>query len=296
METTIRNQLESISEEGRTSLASWMERHTLAVRDVADGLRDARLAPSPQLQDRLGQVKRLLPDLYNMYVADATATTVAFYPPVNERGESTIGPSFADRPYVRELRATHRPVISDVFRGRGGVFSPIVTVSVPIMKDGRFRGYVLGALNLDRMSSWLESFVRPWGAEATLIDWSGAVIASTRRTLRTLERYGDLDRAEPSPLGPEILLIPPTNRDLPPIDAGSIPPTSGRPALRRGSDGSSSLSRPWGTVPGAILRGLPYELRRRPLRSFGCRRPVNGHQPHPCAADGAAGRRDVEPA
>lgn len=218
METTIRNQLESISEEGRTSLASWMERHTLAVRDVADGLRDARLAPSPQLQDRLGQVKRLLPDLYNMYVADATATTVAFYPPVNERGESTIGPSFADRPYVRELRATHRPVISDVFRGRGGVFSPIVTVSVPIMKDGRFRGYVLGALNLDRMSSWLESFVRPWGAEATLIDWSGAVIASTRRTLRTLERYGDLDRAEPSPLGPEILLIPPTNRDLPPME------------------------------------------------------------------------------
>ncbi|MCK6544614.1 ATP-binding protein [Myxococcota bacterium] len=136
-----------------------------------------------------------LPDLHNAYVAGADARTVAFHPPTNERGESTIGLDFSDRTYVAELRHTKAPVFSGVFQGRGGVTEPIVTLSVPVLAaDGALRGFALGAVHLAHLARTLERGTMGGLVEASLVDGDGRVIASARPDLRPLEAFATRGR------------------------------------------------------------------------------------------------------
>ena len=95
-----------------------------------------------------------------MCVADAGGTAVAFSPAVNKKGQSTIGLNFADRPYFKELKATQRPVLSEVFVGRGATFLPVVSLSVPILQGGRFAGYALGSMDLTHIQGMLEPYAQ----------------------------------------------------------------------------------------------------------------------------------------
>jgi len=80
------------------------------------------LQSSPGLQEELVQIRKLFPDYHNVFIGDSKATTIAFDPPINERGESTIGINFADRAWFKQLKNTLKPVVSNVFLGRGGIF------------------------------------------------------------------------------------------------------------------------------------------------------------------------------
>jgi len=139
------------------------------------------------LQHDLQVLLAAVPDFHNMYIGNGAGTTIAFYPPVNEKGESTIGLNFADRPYFQRVKASKQPVLSEVFMGRGGISSPIVTLSVPVLKGERFQGFALGALDLSR----IQDLLKPYGKERevliTLTDAEGRVIASTSPDLAFMQ-------------------------------------------------------------------------------------------------------------
>ena len=109
------------------------------------------VVPSAKLQSELESIKSVYRDFHNIYLADSSGTTVAFYPPRNEFGKSTIGLNFADRPYFKQMIATGKPLVSDIFIGRGGVFKPIFTIAVPALKNGRLSHFGLGAIDLGRL-------------------------------------------------------------------------------------------------------------------------------------------------
>ncbi len=178
MESRSLTQLEELTADLSNTLHLWFLQHLGAVREAAELAGRTRMESPAELQRALELLKRTFPDFHNLYVANAQGTTIAFYPPVNERGEPTIGLNFADRAYFRLLKATEQPVVSEVFLGRGGVFSPIVTISVPILVEKDFRGFALGALDLDRVRQMLQPF-REREAEITLMDTKGRVVAST---------------------------------------------------------------------------------------------------------------------
>ncbi|MCE5284147.1 MAG: PAS domain S-box protein [Deltaproteobacteria bacterium] len=150
------------------------------------------LRPSASLQGELQRIKRLAPDFHNMSLLDASGTTVAFDPPVNEKGESTIGLNFSDRSFYERMRTTLRPVVSDVFMGRGGVFMPIFTIAAPIVVEGRFRGFGLGAINLKQLDLLLAQI--SWHSELnfTVLDGRGAVVVSTDPDKRVLNFLPDV--------------------------------------------------------------------------------------------------------
>ena len=58
---------------------------------------------------------------------DEGATTVAYWPLVDELGQSNLGKNFADRPFIPTLKRTLRPMLSEVVMGRIGVPKPMVT-------------------------------------------------------------------------------------------------------------------------------------------------------------------------
>ena len=170
---------------------AWAKQHVAAAAAVADAGRRAEFAPSASLQAELARLRALFPDFHNVYVADVAARTAGFDPPRNARGESTIGLDFSDRAYVGELRRTRAPVVSEIFMGRGGVFAPIFSVSVPVLEQGRLVGFGLGAVNLERLQAHLARRGHDRGCTATLVDARGHIIASASPEYRPLEALPD---------------------------------------------------------------------------------------------------------
>jgi PAS domain S-box-containing protein len=178
-ERRIEADLQTASQNIKAHLHFWYRQHLQAVTELAGFAAQSPLTPSPELQKSLELMKRTFPDLRTMYVANAAGITVGFYPPRNVKGEPTIGKNFSDRPYFRKLQETRQPVMSAVFRGRIAVFAPLVTLSVPIIKEQRFAGFALAGLNLSQLQKLLESYGKASGVTVTLTDTQGQIIAST---------------------------------------------------------------------------------------------------------------------
>lgn len=189
VEQSIQSQLGIATRSTGHRMEGWKNSHLRAVYAVADIAATLEPGSRSRLQRSLSSVHRAFPDFHNMYVANARGTTIAFDPLRNEQGQSTIGLNFSDREYFRRLQVTKRPVFSDVFQGRGGVIAPIVTVSVPVLRNGEFDGFALGALDLSATRGLLRDAVGTDGMRATLLDEHSRVIASTNPDLKALGHF-----------------------------------------------------------------------------------------------------------
>jgi diguanylate cyclase (GGDEF)-like protein/PAS domain S-box-containing protein len=184
-------QIERGSDDIVGQLTIWYQSNLKAVTALGALAARVPLKPSPALQHDTEIIQKGMAAFQAMYVADTGGTTVAFSPPVNNHGQSTIGLNFADRAYFKELKITQRPVLSGVLVGRGAAFSPVVTLSVPILKGDQFSGYASGTLTLQRILEMLEPYGRLRHLSITLIDSQGQVVTSTvpdRQPLMTWNR------------------------------------------------------------------------------------------------------------
>jgi signal transduction histidine kinase len=179
-------------------IEDWLHTQLVIVEAMATTAAQSDLAPTRELQQQVDLVKRTSPAIASIYVADAAGTTVAFWPQVNEKGECTVGLNFADREYFQRAKATRRPVVSNGIAGRGSLFTPIATISAPILAGGTFRGLVTGAVELAALTELISTHNERYGALTvtgvlTVVDEDGAVIASTvpERTPLTKFRRGD---------------------------------------------------------------------------------------------------------
>jgi PAS domain S-box-containing protein len=210
IESGISHKLQNTSVEATYAIDTFIQRHLDGVRALADTASRVGPVPSADLQDKVKTVKSFYPDFHNMYVANAGGVTVAFYPEKNEKGESTIGIDFSDRAYYAKLKSSLRPVMSDVFMGRGGVFLPIVTLSVPILERGRFNGFALGAVDLNSFKGELERITTMWGLTAAVLDERDQVIAATSDEFRPLQIMDWRQSSELRPMQAGIYrLLPP---------------------------------------------------------------------------------------
>ncbi len=191
MQELIIQDLVAEAKESQTILGSWLTQHLNAIRFIANLGNGEPLAPTPHLQEELNHVRLLLPDFSTVFIGNATGTTVAFSPAVNGRGESTLGINFSDRQYFKQLTGTLQPVISEVFMGRGGVYTPIFTISVPVVTKGHLSHFGLGSINLEH----LEQLFHPThdGREIflTLLDRNGRVVISTDKLRKPLDLLTD---------------------------------------------------------------------------------------------------------
>ncbi len=102
-------------------------------------------------------------------------------------------PSVADRDYFREPRRSGRAHVSDAFRGRALGSDPLVAVSAPLQRDGRFAGVVEGSVPIESLSlSLRDSGLRERGYELLLLDRNDTVVrASAGLPYRPLQALGD---------------------------------------------------------------------------------------------------------
>ena len=208
-------QLLADATETESVIADWVSIHVNAVRVIAELGARYTLQPSGKLQEELQQIHTLFPDFHNIFLGDSNATTVAFYPPVNEQGESTIGINFIDREWFKQLSRTLKPVISGIFLGRGGIFVPIFTISVPIVIEGRFSHFGLGAVNLEKMRALFERLGSRSYIIHTIIDRNSNVVISSDLSRKPLTQLIEPSDGQNIPISSEIFLrVPGTQKNI----------------------------------------------------------------------------------
>ena len=179
----------SASSAGTELVTLWVEQNLHTVATLAS------LAATPDMADHgalgavVGKIRSSNPEFSRLGVIDRDAVTIAFSPGVLEDGSSGVGVSLADRGYIRKLRETRAPMVSELFAGRIGRPGPRLVLVAPVIADRLVRGAALGVLDLGQLRGYLLRIGAAQPVDVTLVDRQRRVVASTRAALRTMEPF-----------------------------------------------------------------------------------------------------------
>ncbi|RFO97658.1 hypothetical protein DIC66_07310 [Rhodoferax lacus] len=167
----------------RALLEHWLQERTDSVVQLS---RMAASLPSSQMQGPLDQARLSDDNFLRAGLLDSRGTVLQYSPLVDERGVSTVGQSFADRPYYESIQTAQGPMLSEVVMGRMGPPSPIVTLLAPVRRNGVFTGYISGVLSLEHLRTYLERSLGKTNQRYLVLDKNGAVILGNRPEQKTM--------------------------------------------------------------------------------------------------------------
>ena len=164
-------------------LEVWVQNRSSAVIKLAE--KAATQTPA-QMQSMLEQARAGDVNFLRVGLVDKEATLQAFSSPIDERGQSSIGKNFADRPYIPQLKQTLRPMLSEVVVGRIGAPEPVVSVLAPVVKHGEYGGYVIGVLGMGQIRDFLGKGAETGTLLYTLLDRNGNIILTNRQEQKVM--------------------------------------------------------------------------------------------------------------
>jgi len=126
-------------------------------------------------------------------VTNKEAISVAFSPLVDEKGLSTIGISFAERPYVPILQRTLKPMLSEVIMGKVGEIMPRALMLAPVIISEKYNGYVFGVLDFSQLQNLFDANSGHKAIRYTVVDRNNNVIMSNRSDQKIMEPFVRLD-------------------------------------------------------------------------------------------------------
>ena len=169
------------------NLENWLENRKLAVVNLAEMA--ATLSPE-QMQTRLKQARTSDINFLRIALIDKKATSIAYSPPVDELGRSTLGKNFADRPYIPVLKQKLKPMLSEVMVSRFGRPVPIAIMLAPVLSRGDYGGAIGGIMNFDRIHNILKiSSDDEHGLLYTLLDKNGNVIVTNHKDQKVMTPF-----------------------------------------------------------------------------------------------------------
>jgi signal transduction histidine kinase/CheY-like chemotaxis protein len=186
-EIEVRSNLLNVANQGKGILDAWHDDNLRTLAALADEIDPD--APPPDIQRWLKTARRGSTALLRLGVIDARGIVVAHDPPVDDLGRSTIGVDVSSQPFVKEVSRTHRLVTSDVVRSLLGQPVPIVILAQPIMRGGRYRGYIGGVLDSRDWPALIGKVSGKWDIRATLVDRNRKVIATGRSDLKMMQTF-----------------------------------------------------------------------------------------------------------
>jgi diguanylate cyclase (GGDEF)-like protein len=153
-------------------------------------LAQTRDAPLEAWSEDLVRLRAGYPALTTALVADHEGNVVTVAP--SDVTQAATSRGVADRDYFSVPARTRRPYVSDAFRGRGLGNDPLVAISSPIIRDGRFLGIVEGSIHVDTFVRERGDAFHPRGYEMLLLDRRNQVIhASAGLPYKFLDTVAD---------------------------------------------------------------------------------------------------------
>ncbi len=158
-----------------------LENRVLNIKNSIVNLAELAADKSPQqMQPYLEQVKKSDAGINRVGLMNKEAITVAYYPLFDELGQTTLGKSFADRPYIPLLKQTLKPLLSEVAISKMGAPVPRVGMFAPVIKNGTYSGYITVNMNLRPILEDLGKSTADTALYYTLLDKAGNVIKTNR--------------------------------------------------------------------------------------------------------------------
>lgn len=169
----IRNSLQQDSQLLVNSLARWLANRKSVVINLASM---AETRTPKQMLPYLELLTKADDNYLRIGLVNREDISIAFYPLKDELGHNNIGRSFANRPFIGQLKDTLRPMLSEVFVGSIGVPKPIVLMLAPLLASGTYNGWVVGVLSLDQIREQFDKSSYKSTLLYTLVDKNGNVI------------------------------------------------------------------------------------------------------------------------
>ena len=139
-------------------------------------LSDVRTTSSSDWFVDLARLRQRYPALDTALVTDREGTVIARQPVARApQGTRKVD----DREYFRVPAATGRPYVSNAFLGRGMGTAPLIAVSTPLRRNGRFDGVIEGSILVSAFTACRGTGIRARGYEMLLVDRRGQVIYAT---------------------------------------------------------------------------------------------------------------------
>jgi PAS domain S-box-containing protein len=179
----IRTSLLRNSRHVSSNLDHWLNARKVLCANLAEL---AATLPPEQMQARLEQARGS--DLYLLRIGlhDQNAVTIAHSPLTEPSGQSNLGKSFADRPFIPALRRTLKPMLSELVQGKIDSARPRALMLAPVLRQGAYAGYIAGVLNLDRVRAIIDENSDSDSTLYTLIDNNGRIILTNRKDQKPL--------------------------------------------------------------------------------------------------------------
>ena len=185
-------------------LTSFVEMHRRGIEAAAQQVTENGRRSKEDFDAILSSLHRQFPGFINLYFADTKAKTLAFYPEFNAQGQSMVGADFSSRWHYKELQKELKTYISPVMKGVGGTEKLLCTIVAPYFdRNGAFDGFVLGALNLEKIGPLVDRLVISPDTYAVVTDAWGQAIYAPGWSADKLPSRVDLKRILPEHLSPE---------------------------------------------------------------------------------------------
>ena len=215
LETVLMHQLQSLSTDVQYHISAWYQTHLQGIQELAAVAGQSPMTPSANLQQATKLLNRSFPNFRTMHVENADGITIAFDPPVNERGHSNLGVDFSGRPWFQEVKATRQPQVSEIFVGHKVVLSPIVNLCVPVFRENRWLGCATGGLDIGSVQKMLRPYLSDRIFRLTLTDSQDRIIVSTDPKLKPMEPWKLKKTGVSEPINATMYLWHPDDRKLP---------------------------------------------------------------------------------
>ncbi|HJV34923.1 PAS domain S-box protein [Geomonas sp.] len=189
-EVAVHERVLSVSVAARDLLNDWITSNHQQIIALSRMVGDPARTPFAEMEKQVELLTRGNPYLLRAGVLDSEAVSVAFFPLIDELGRSSLGVDASDRPYLPLLRKTLKPMVGEVVISKIGEPRPILPLLAPIVIDGRYRGYCIGAVDLDRLAGHLRILVERRFTDITVLDRNGRVIVSSSKRHTPMQLFG----------------------------------------------------------------------------------------------------------
>lgn len=222
VEQTAQSRLDTITTGASLSVERWLDQQMKSITTVARLAEQFRLENRKLLQTVVANNQVITPDFLSTFIMNKDGITIAFDPPLNIKGESTIGLDFSDRAYFQTLRdGGESPYVSEVFMARGGLFEPVFNVSSIIKDKNKIVGVAAASLNLRQLNEILHFMPTGHDFMATILDRNGRVIVSDDLNHKTLAEYRNGIKGYFEPISEDYYYHRPEDRTLAPMEKWS---------------------------------------------------------------------------
>ena len=215
LEIGLMTQLQSLSANIQFHMNAWHQTHLQAVQELAVVAGQSSMTPSANLQQATKLLNRSFPNFRAMHVESAEGVTIAFDPPVNEKGQSNLGLDFSGRSWFQRVKATQQPQVSEVFMGRSAFFSPIVNFCVPVIRENRWLGCATGTLDIGGIQKVLRPYLSDKIIRLTLTDPQGRIIVSTDPKQAPMQPWNLKKTGVSEPINATMYVWHPDDKKLP---------------------------------------------------------------------------------